>query len=582
MATTRTRRVAFRTPLITKIKSGGTVESKLVPTIKYPVIVELDREDVGYQFFPMAGYFQSTPLIIAVGKVRYDYLGNGILYVPVYLVTPDIKLKAKIGIFEFRLSYENVKWIDETDMERFTFNEFTVEDYMNFINNTLLFDGVNTRYLQQFVANDGSYTKVGIGIPVDELIAVIKEASEPAPAPVSTPEPVSPPVSTTETETAQAPAIESDKPTPTPTLEPEPEKPAPPPTPTTETEIPSAPLTILPRFPDDTTPLDYSKFNIAEEESKENEEKSAYDAIVSSAEPPAVPPAPINDALESMEFKVVENGGKGDCFFESVQQAFESIGKDEITIAKQREFLSDKADDDVFEQYKILDQTSDLDEYKFKSPTPITLEEFKAYMKTQNFWADEYAISQLEQHLNVRFVILLQDKYALHGSMTQPYNIISCGIALDPSNTEINPAYYIILTLGGAHYRLVTYQTRSVHTSTELPYIIKKHIIASCMVGRDKKTNVLRRRDNTLYSQIPIFREMRDYMMNDPRGKLVIERMMPPVRIGPEVGGQRRTSYRATLKHPRPRLSLSGTRKNRGDYSATFSSLPQIRRNARR
>ena len=570
MATTRTRRVAFRTPLITKIKSGGTIESKLVPTIKYPVIVELDREDVGYQFFPMAGYFQSTPLILTVGKVRYDYLGNGILYVPIYLVTPDIKLKAKIGIFEFHLSYENVKWIDETDMERFTFNEFSVEDYMTFINNTLLFDGVNTRYLQQFKANDGSYTKVGIGISVDDLKTVVEEA----PTRVEDAEAVPKIASAPAPEPAPAPAP---APAPEPTPEPVPDRTEPEPETESEPE-----KTEIPHFPDDMAPLDHSKFNIEEEESKEKEEKSAYDAIVSSAEPPAVPPAPINDALESMEFKVVENGGKGDCFFESVQQAFESIGKTENTITNQREFLSDKADDDVFEQYKILDQTSDLDEYKFKSPTPTTLEEFRAYMKTQNFWADEYAITQLEQQLNVRFVILLQDKYAPRGSVTQPYNIISCGIALDPPTTEINPKYYIILTLGGAHYRLVTYKSRAVHTATELPYIIKKHIIASCMVGRDKITKVLQRRDNTLYSQIPIFREMRDYMVADPVGKAAIERIMPPVSIGPVVGGEGRASYRATLKHPRPRLSLSGTRKNRGGYSVAFSNLPQIRRNARR
>jgi len=568
MASTIPRRPILRKkPLITKITSGGTITSKIVPSIKYPVIVELDREDVGYQFFPMAGYFLSIPLIITVGKVRYDYLGNGILYVPVYLVTPNIRLKAKIGIFEFRLSYDNVKWIDETDIERFTFNEFTVDDYMNFINNTLLFDGVNSRYLQQFKADNESYTKVGIGIPVDELIAVVKDASappkiedaEPAPAPMPAPAPVPAP------EPAPAPA-----PAPEPETETETE---------TEAESESAPeKTEIPRFPDDMTRQDYSKFNIEEEESKVEEEKSAYEAIISSAKPPLVKPAPINHALESMEFEVVENGGKGDCFFESVQQAFESIGKTEITVANQREFLSDKADDDVFEQYKILDRTSDLDEYKFKAPVPITLEDFKTYMKTQNFWADEYAITQLEQQLNVRFVILLQDKYA--NPDLPAHNIISCGFTTEPKK-DINPAYYIILTLGGAHYRLVTYKSRAVHTATELPYIIKKHIIASCMVGRDEITNVLQGRDNTLYSQIPIFREMRKYMVSNPVGKVAIERMMPPVSIGPVVGGQRRTSYRATLKHPRARLSLSGTRKNRHTDSYAFSNLPQIRRSAR-
>jgi hypothetical protein len=310
------------------------------------------------------------------------------------------------------------------------------------------------------------------------------------------------------------------------------------------------------RFPDDTTEFAGSLPDYIDRSENELKlEKKQYETLITSASPTSFVDKPINSAFNSAKYKIVENGGRGDCFFESVQQAFETIGID-IPIEKQRNILADTADADVFERYQILSSASDLDEYTFKQSIN-TLDEFKAYIKTQNFWADEYAISVLQKHFNISFIVLLENKY----SRDDILRMINCGIIEDDAGVskDIRPAYYVILTLGGAHYRVVKYDDRAVFTYDELPYAIKKFIVAGCLINARGET--LTRRDNSYFSQVPRFRQLRDAMIEE---ETVLTVLLEEQRRRGMLGGVK-THTGQTRKNVRGqgRLRLNKSRKIR-------------------
>lgn len=242
----------------------------------------------------------------------------------------------------------------------------------------------------------------------------------------------------------------------------------------------------------------------------------------------------INKFLKNNNYGIIDNGGNGDCFFASLRDAFELDGKI-TTIKKLRALLAEKATDEKFMHYKTLyksmkgeldtinknmdelrktgkilkkqhESVTDketglkilnnakrnlaefkkkelektevnelLEEFDFMEEVD-SYEDFKQVLKTQNFWADMWAIATLEDALNIKVIILSEESY-YEGDLD---SVMLCGHL---TKEEINrtPEYYVMVSHTGNHYKLITYKEKGLLKFIEIPYDIKMLIVNKCM-----------------------------------------------------------------------------------------------------
>lgn len=243
--------------------------------------------------------------------------------------------------------------------------------------------------------------------------------------------------------------------------------------------------------------------------------------------------------MKNIFYKEVDNEGCGDCFFATVRDAYKSIGL-ETTVANLRQIISDRITTEQFNVYSTLynDNKNELENiknnkkekkeekdalrqryYKTTSKTEkkelldkmnelqqeiddleglkrilneaITnytfmktiksLEELKTFVKTSNYWADEWAVEQLEIALKVKFIIFLEDNYLNKDFQ----NVLQCqsGAVNEEieRNNKFDVKYYIMLNYGGSHYKLITYKDKAIFTFDEIPYDVKVMIADKCL-----------------------------------------------------------------------------------------------------
>jgi len=264
--------------------------------------------------------------------------------------------------------------------------------------------------------------------------------------------------------------------------------------------------------------------------------------------------------MKNKNYSLTDVESNGDCFFATIREAFDKIGQ-ETQVSKLRNKLADEVNERVFngylEQYNMYSQSirdttaesiklkneyemfqqkltrtidheqkviiynaakelkkhydrlkRDIDLSKemlkeFRSLKDIkSLSDFKKYIKTCDFWADDWAISTLERILNIKFVILSSEMYA-QGDIN---NVLRCGNAIDPilqSRGEFDPEYYIIVDHNGSHYKLIEYKKKTIFKFKEIPYDIKKIVVDKCM-----------ERNSGLFSFIPDFETFKGKLSN--------------------------------------------------------------------
>ena len=255
----------------------------------------------------------------------------------------------------------------------------------------------------------------------------------------------------------------------------------------------------------------------------------------------------IRKFMKNKNYSIVDNEGDGDCFFAVIRDAFKSIGQI-TTIKDLRKKLSQKATEEKYDVFKKLyeDAKAELEninnqikvlkkqqielkenkvmsntekkkineqmkeEYlKLKQEIEITksgvlhdfeymsnvnsLEQLKDIIKTKEFWADSWAISELEQILNVKFIILSSDSYR----NDDKNNVLQCGES-GVTTKKFYPEFYIITDYMGNHYTLIGYKDKYIFKFSELPYDIKKLIVNKCL-----------ERNAGLFSLIPEFVELK-------------------------------------------------------------------------
>ena len=257
----------------------------------------------------------------------------------------------------------------------------------------------------------------------------------------------------------------------------------------------------------------------------------------------------INKFLKSNKYSIDRVPGDGDCFFSAFIKAHnKSKYKDEklgeLKVRHVREFLSEIADQELLNNYKAIYVTSSdisksskekmskggkihaalkvqiggtsdqqlkkelidgarsnieeisrqksissksskiQEEFKFMRDIN-TLEQLKDLIKTNEFYADAWAIPNIEKKYNVKFIILNQSLYS-DSPDAENSNVLQCGDAHPEIQRQgfFNPEMYIILNYSGNnHYDLITYD-KNYFTSSfkfkELPYIVKRTILETC------------------------------------------------------------------------------------------------------
>jgi len=169
-----------------------------------------------------------------------------------------------------------------------------------------------------------------------------------------------------------------------------------------------------------------------------------------------------SDPQKAAEHLALKNAAKGEW------KKLKSQLKQEIERKKEAE----KITEDDWKSYRIMDGVT-------------TMEQFADIIKSSNFWADEWGIKTLEGLLNIKMIILSQEKYT-EGEVE---GVLQCGGEFSEhirKKGTFKPLYYIITEFSGNHYNLVKYKDRRIFKFNEIPLDIKKLIKTKCMETSSK------------------------------------------------------------------------------------------------
>jgi hypothetical protein len=137
---------------------------------------------------------------------------------------------------------------------------------------------------------------------------------------------------------------------------------------------------------------------------------------------------------------------------------------EEAKTAPERELLLKEATD-LLETYKeMTNEKYEINQLvgEFSDIAEIdSLEKFKEFIQTRNYWADTWAISTLERILNIKFIIMSSENYK-SGDIK---NVLNCGPISDSilqQRGRFTPEFYIIIEHTGNHYKLIGYKKKQI------------------------------------------------------------------------------------------------------------------------
>ena len=243
--------------------------------------------------------------------------------------------------------------------------------------------------------------------------------------------------------------------------------------------------------------------------------------------------------MESNNYQMVENEGRGDCLFAVIRDGLATAGVQK-SVAEMRTILVDNVTEDIFQGYKTIYQdAADTDAQLVKEMKTLVarhkvlktqidtlkdrnakqaiiaqadeinkrhkeakkeraytksviegelkmmknvhnLTQFRALIKTCEFWGDTWAISTLERVLNIKIILFSEESFK-EGDMD---NVLTCGQLNDTVLEDkgiFQPDYYILTLYQGYHYQLISYKDKGALTFKELPYDVKMKVIDKCL-----------------------------------------------------------------------------------------------------
>jgi len=457
------------------------VKSIINTEVNYNESKDVEPEDIEYSA-PIYDYsLYGYGIEIGLGKQKHTYSKYGIVYFPIYLIVEGA-LIARIGVFEV----EESKMIDILDDDG---------DVQLKPRGLLFF--ISKEYLQQHIGQtvdnienldtdqddqDRNELKIDDGEKVP-LVAIEDDVA----TLVIPPEKKS--VVTEKSDEVLKDGIFNENPA----------------------------ITMLPMLPEETKEQS--------DELKKNYQESSHNNW-------------LEEFRKNNHYKIIDNEGGGNCFFAVLRDAFKQIGK-ETTVERIRALLAKEATEDIFQESRTLyantlgefqskdqemkqikrsidqikrriektenkaDQeqllanvkqllakyntvkrekalASDLTSEFAHMEGVDTLEKYRAFILTDGYWADTWAISTLERLLNVKVIVLSQQAYVSGDADS----VLNCG-QLNDAELEtkgvFQPDFYIMTAYTGNHYMLVSYKDKRIFKFGELPYDIKIMVVTKCL-----------------------------------------------------------------------------------------------------
>ena len=106
-----------------------------------------------------------------------------------------------------------------------------------------------------------------------------------------------------------------------------------------------------------------------------------------------------------------------------------------------------------------------------------SMENYKEFILTSDYWADRDTIEILEKELNMKLIVL--SDYEI--GVSDPNEIIKSNKIFESNEIKkkdvFQPKYYIMTSSSGNHYRSVSYKNRKILEFSEIPYQIKLMIV---------------------------------------------------------------------------------------------------------
>lgn len=257
--------------------------------------------------------------------------------------------------------------------------------------------------------------------------------------------------------------------------------------------------------------------------------------------------------MKNPNYTILDNEGRGDCFFCTVRDAFLSIGQETSVLALRKkvateateaqfryyrdrydEYVTSLRDDKnqvdrLTEQYneqkqiydthlgdrdiklRVYQVTKSINEQikrlgREMKTTKVNmrdyvfikdinnLTDFRKHILKSEFWADAWVLGTLERVLNIKFIIMSLEMYK-NGDVE---NVLNCGAVADPSLTAFAPEFYIMVEYSGNHYKTIGYKEHLIFKFKEIPYDVKTMIVNKCM-----------ERNSGMFSLIPDFKKFK-------------------------------------------------------------------------
>ena len=491
------------------------VLSKIIDGISYQELKTIDENDKGRDVSMFEINLFKIPVIIALGEIKYTFIEQNILFVPVYLVVDTSNKIYQIGVYEFpSQKLENLK-DEDGDLD------------ISSIDGPLLYSFINKPYIEKCMKNETLVPDYDSG---DE------EGDDEEPEEDEEEEELEDLDGDIDVDEDEVEGDESKKGLKNP-----------------------PPVLVELHIEDDDD--DFSQKG--EQEKDEKKERKKY------KKPGKSESQWIEHFMNNNNYSIKDNPGHGDCFFYTIRDAYKTINMD-ASVKKLREVLTNEVNDAVFKTYKEKFDMVDKElktlsrqipndkkrkaklakeynklakEVKKEKDVPTkkdktqkakemkkthkelgaqlkvkerelkyaednykdikwfknikTKEQLITKMKTCDFWADIWAISTLEIGLNTKFIILSSDEYR-RGNYGA---VLRCGDFVPESIEQkkyFKPKYYVIIEHTGNHYKLITYKDKHIYRFHDIPFGMRRRIVEKCMKSKGK----------SLFNYIPKFAKM--------------------------------------------------------------------------
>jgi predicted NAD-dependent protein-ADP-ribosyltransferase YbiA (DUF1768 family) len=463
-----------------------TITSRINPKIEYTENRGIEEADQGHDSSVYITTLFETPIdvAIAVGKYKFAGKNTNVVYFPIYILS-DNRIKSQIGVYETTTTKLPQLMDEEGDVD------------IEMLGEPVLYSFVTPGFIQRCNSDPLIYMKPEVPAPEQ---APEQEASE-----QEAPEP-------------DDDFLETSKPT---------------------TSIKNADDLFHKKSDEPIVPL--------AEETEEDDIKLR--AKYKQSETGCW----VEKFLRNNQYTIEETANNGDCLFDTLRLAFESIGKS-TSVLKLRQVVADRYNDTMFQNRKQIhddilreehnmvernnavkddidakkqkrsvipsvssshaeydERNKKLNDYLTKQEnilkelkedlkslkslklatignlapqTMRSLEDFRRFIMTNDYWADESAIRILEDFLNIKIVPFDESAYREKSvdNVVRPDVFLEENPILCTSVDEnFNPDYYVLVSYSGNHYRLIEYKGRGAFKFHEIPYRVKILLVNKCM-----------------------------------------------------------------------------------------------------